>query len=130
MWKFRKRGSAMKTYKGMEYITLEEMEEYGYDSMSYGNPMRMIPLTKEQALLAYNNGLSLFRLYSNGTESYIDNEEEFQDVIEHGLMFGLEIEDDEDWLEKLYVELNEKSAEKKRDDFRKAQADFIKRILE
>jgi len=98
----------MKTYKGMEYVTLEEMKEYGYSPEPYAEcpEVRMIPLTREQALFAYDNNKELFMLYKDDAESYVYSDEDFQNVIDWGLMFGMEVNTDEDWLEKLYVEFN------------------------
>ena len=98
----------MKTYKGMEYITLEEMEEYGYTSQPFGeaDSYRMIPLTTEQAKAVVESGMSLMRLYPDDTEEYVDTDDEFQNVLDDDMMFGLEIRTYENWLDKLYIDFH------------------------
>ena len=98
----------MKTYKGMEYITLEEMADYGYSPEPYPEcpELRMIPLTQEQVRTLWKNDCGdLFVLYPNDTEGTLDTDKAFDEVANSGFMFGAELEVETDWLEWLFENL-------------------------
>jgi len=76
----------MKTYKGMEYITLEEMKDYGY----YGDGF-IYPITQKQALTLWNKDIGgVLRLYPDGTEAQVDDRNEITDEYDYEVMFGCE----------------------------------------
>ncbi len=75
------------TYNGImpdETLTLKDMLDYGY---SY-TINKMLPLTKERAKELFESGASIYRIYENDTEGYVENWSEYEN--EHNGLFGIE----------------------------------------
>lgn len=81
-------------------ITVTGMHEYGYTYKG------MLPLTTKKAKELYKEGLELYVLYENDTETAIDDMDE---IIEHGMkegIFGIEIETWLQYIEKVQKQKN------------------------
>ena len=63
-------------------LTKKAMYAYGYKWAG------MMPLTTEEALSRYDNDMCVYRLYSDNTESAV---EERSEIEEHDGIFGFEI---------------------------------------
>jgi len=75
-------------------ITYEDMSNYGYTWPG------MLPLTKEEAIdIFQNKGLSVYRLFEDGTETAIEAIEDFDKFDADIDMFGVE---EKDWIR--YIE--------------------------
>ena len=71
-------------------LTYDDMSNYGYTWPG------MFPLTKEEAIdLFQNKGLSIYRLFEDGTETAIESIEDFDEFDADIDMFGIE---EKDWL--------------------------------
>lgn len=74
----------------MNTLTYEDMSNYGYIWPG------MLPLTKEEAIdIFQNKGLSVYRLFEDGTEKAIETIEDFDEFDADIDMFGVE---EKDWL--------------------------------
>ena len=71
-------------------LTYEDMSDYGYTWPG------MLPLTKEEAIdIFQNKGLSVYRLFEDGTEKAIETIEDFDEFDTDIDMFVVE---EKDWL--------------------------------
>lgn len=78
----------------MNTLTYEDMSNYGYTWPG------MLPLTKEKAIdIFQNKGLSVYRLFEDGTETAIEAIEDFDKFDADIDMFGVE---EKDWIR--YIE--------------------------
>ena len=72
-------------------LTYEDMSNYGYTWPG------MLPLTKEEAIdIFQNKGLSVYRLFEDGTEAAIEAIEDFDKFDADIDMFGVE---EKDWIQ-------------------------------
>ena len=78
----------------MNTLNYEDMINYGYTLPG------MLPLTKEEAIdIFQNKGLSVYRLFEDGTETAIEAIEDFDKFDADIEMFGVE---EKDWIR--YIE--------------------------
>lgn len=80
-------------------VTDKDLVEYGY----YYE--KMLPLTKDTAIQLFHDGVTIFTLYEDNTESMIDC---MDDIVNHDGLFGIERDI---WLKKLEDNLNTKKTE-------------------
>lgn len=69
-----------------DYITIQEMNEYGYQSND------MLPLTKERAEFLYQEGGTIYKLYPNNTKAEAADLDDIQEFNKYnpGCLFGIE----------------------------------------